>query len=123
MALNIADFSGGKFLKAAQLTEEGTAVTIEGVSVETMDDGSKKLALKVSGFDQTLVCNKTNLNRLAVFFAETDAEKWVGKRFIMYQDHTEYQSQYVPCIRVKKAPAPVAAVSADAAAGDDAIAI
>ena len=84
------------------------------------DKSGKKLALKVSGFDQTLIMNKTNLQRLATITGENDAEKWVGARFVMYQDHTDYQGQYVPCIRCRKAPAPVAAVSADAPAGDDA---
>jgi len=91
-------FSGDS-LKAADLQGREIPVVISDVSMKKFDNGNK-LILTFEGKKKTLVCNKTNANRIAHFYG-TNTDGWVGKEVILYPDLVDFQGKSVEAIRVK----------------------
>jgi len=69
----------------------------------TMSGGRKETrpVIRFSDAEKKLVLNKTNATAIAGMYGnETDA--WIGKKITMYPTETQFGSETVDCIRVRK---------------------
>ena len=82
--------STGKYLKANQLTEEGTVhevLSCEEETIQSQTGGDEtKWVLYVSGDLKPLILNATNINRLVAAFSTDDVEEWVGQKIVLFND-------------------------------------
>ena len=82
--------STGKYLKASQLTEEGTVHTIMSCEEEPIQSqtGADELkwVLYLSDGLKPLILNSTNINRLIAACGTDDVDEWAGKRIVVYND-------------------------------------
>jgi hypothetical protein len=99
-----------KSLKAEDLNGSEPVVTIERVSTQSFDDGSRKPIIHFKGKEKTLVCNKTNWNAIVEITGEEDSDNWAGHRIKLTVVRVDFQGKRVPAIRVE--PAPTSAPSA-----------
>lgn len=105
--MELSNVFGGDSLKAADLQGNEPTVVIEKVEMKKFDNGNK-LVLSFEGKKKTLVCNKTNANRIAYAYG-TDTDNWVGQEITLFTDLVDFQGKAVEAIRVrakKKAAAP-----------------
>ncbi len=73
LTLNINDAFPGKYFKASDVAEPKT-MTITGVGMEQLQDGTQKPAVYFSESQQAFVLNKTNANFMSqAFGAQTEA--------------------------------------------------
>ena len=100
-------------LKAADLQGSEPTVIIASVEMKKFDDGNK-LVITFQGKKKTLVCNKTNANRIAHAYG-TDTDGWIGKEITLFVDQVDFKGEIVDAIRIraKKPAAPVRQASAD----------
>ncbi len=106
--MDIGQVFSGNSLKASDLGGAEPTVTIESVEMKPFDDGNK-LVIKFVGKDKTLVCNKTNANRIAATYGN-DTDDWIGQKIQLYTDQVDFQGKLVDAIRVKaKKPVPAGA--------------
>lgn len=113
--MNINDAFPGKYFKAADVAEPKT-LTITGVGMEQLQDGTQKPAVYFQESQQAFVLNKTNANFMSQAFG-AQTEGWTGKQVVLYKDQAAFQGRMVDCVRVKAAggsaaPAPAAAPAA-----------
>ena len=94
---------GGDALKADDLNGREWPLTIQSVDVKQFNDGTRKIVLQFAGADKSLICNKTNANRIAVMHGD-DTDYWVGKQITLFSDMVDFQGRLVPAIRVKTQP-------------------
>lgn len=94
-------------LKASDLQGHEPTVTIETVEMKKFDNGNK-LVISFKGKEKTLVCNKTNANRIAYAYG-TNTDNWIGKQITLYVEPVDFQGSTVEAIRVraKKPAAPI----------------
>lgn len=70
------------------------------INMEEMNDGVMKPILYFSNLPKGIVLNKTNAHSIGMIYGdETDA--WAGQHIEVYQDHTLFQGEMKPCIRVR----------------------
>ena len=121
--MDIGTVFSGDSLKAADLQGKEPTVVVSHVQMKEFDDGNK-LVLSFEGKKKTLVCNKTNANRIAFMYGnETNA--WIGKPITLYEEMVDFQGKLTPAIRVRAirqpaAPAPIARSSMSEADFDNA---
>jgi hypothetical protein len=60
----------------------------------------QKLVLQFQGKDKTMICNKTNANRIAYLYGE-DTDGWIGREIVLCSEFVEYQGRTVKGLRVK----------------------
>ena len=100
-------------MKAADLPQPKT-LTIRGVEVERMQDGTQKPAVSFHESEQLFILNKTNANALEAMYGR-DTNFWSNQRITLYQAEAEFQGRRIPCIRCQQpeatpaAPAPAPA--------------
>jgi len=95
------------FLKAADLDDKDVTVTIESVTLETIDKDEKdqKLIIAFKGKSKKLVCNKTNAKTIEKLYGD-DTDGWIGKKITLTPREVEFQGETVWAIRVSlKKPA------------------
>lgn len=111
---NINDiYGGGQHLKAEDLRGHAVKVVISNVETVDFKDGKgMKLVLKFQGKEKGLVLNKTNAKIVAKYYGQ-DFDKWGGNEIEIFPTETEFNSQLVPCIRVRVQPKPVANANGD----------
>lgn len=103
--MDINEVFGGTTLKAADLKGAEPTVIIESVEMKKFDNGSK-LIISFQGKDKSLVCNKTNANRIAHAYG-TNTNGWIGQKITLYTDMVDFQGSVVEAIRVRaKKPVP-----------------
>ena len=82
--------STGKYLKANQLTEEGTVHTIVSCEEEPIQSQTgadeMKWVLYLSDDLKPLILNSTNINRLIAACGTDDVDEWAGKQIVVYND-------------------------------------
>lgn len=93
------------FVKAGDLDGKDATKTIKAVTMDelTMSGGRKETrpVIRFSDAEKKLVLNKTNATAIAGMYGnETDA--WIGKKITMYPTETQFGSETVDCIRVRK---------------------
>ena len=103
--MNINEAYPSKYLKAADLPDEGSQVaTIESVSVEEIGrDKESKLVVSFSDIDKGLICNKTNARTIARALGSEECDDWVGRRIALYRTEVEFGGDMYDAIRVKPA--------------------
>lgn len=101
--VDINQIFGGNSLKAADLKGREHNVVISEVTEKKFEDGNK-LIISFQHRTKTLVCNKTNAERIAYVYG-TNTDLWVGKEIQLYPDLVSYQGRQVDAIRVRPAPA------------------
>lgn len=69
---------GGNYFKAADLNNRRAALTISVVSLDTNQEGQKKINLAFEETEKTLTLNKTNAQMIANLVHERDGAKWIG---------------------------------------------
>ncbi len=109
--MNIDTAFPSKYLKAADLPEDGTAIPFKIEKVETEEVGRDKNIKPViyfAGQEKGLVANKTNCNTIAKALGSRDTEDWIGKSILLYSTEVQFGDEMVESIRVKVRPAPLA---------------
>src|SRR5688500_15457637 len=91
--------TASKSLKAEDLQGRTVKVKIESTDVKEFDNG-KKIVLKFTGKEKTLVVNKTNAKIIASSLRD-DTHSWMGKEIEIYPDKTYFAGDLVDCIRVR----------------------
>jgi len=102
-----------RYMKAADLPQPKT-LTIRGVEIERMQDGTQKPAVSFHESEQLFILNKTNANALEALFGR-DTNFWANQRVNLYQAEAEFQGRRIPCIRCQQAEAAAATPAAPAA--------
>lgn len=101
-ATTIDDAFPSKYLKAADLPEEGTITfTIEKIEIEEI--GREKQHKPVIYFEEDnrgLVANKTNCNTIAKVTGSRTFDDWIGKTINLYRAEVDFQGEMVESIRV-----------------------
>jgi hypothetical protein len=104
--VNINQAFPSKYVKAAEIPEEGLAVTIDRVEVEDVDgQGKMKPVLYFRKAKKGLVLNVTNSKKIQQITGSADTDDWAGKSITLYQSETEFQGDTVACIRVRASKA------------------
>jgi hypothetical protein len=97
--MDISTVFGGDSLKAADLQGNEPTVVISHVQAKEFDDGNK-LVVSFEGKKKSLVCNKTNANRIAFMYG-TETNGWIGKKITLYEEMVDFQGKLTPAIRVR----------------------
>lgn len=97
--MDISTVFGGDSLKAADLQGSEPTVVISHVQAKEFDDGNK-LVVSFEGKKKSLVCNKTNANRIAFMYG-TETNGWIGKEITLYEEMVDFQGKLTPAIRVR----------------------
>lgn len=100
-------FGSGETLKAADLQGRDVNVIISAVEVKNFDDGNK-LIVRFEGKKKSLVCNKTNANRIGLIAKSTNTDAWPGVKITLTSELVDFKGDQVPAIRVR---APVGNIS------------
>lgn len=100
--MNINAAFPSKYIKAAEVPEEGIAVKIASVDVEDVDGkGSRKPVVYFRGGKKGLVLNVTNSKKIAQLIGTAETDEWVDRAVTLYRSETEYAGETVDCIRVR----------------------
>ena len=105
--MKVGDAFPSNFLKASDLEGKDVTVTIEEVTLETIDKDEKesKLLIAFKGKTKKLVCNKTNAKVIEKLYGD-DTDGWIGKKITLTPREVEFQGDTVWAIRVSlKKPA------------------
>lgn len=102
---SIDDVFAGDSLRAADIKGKEPTVTIKSVETRefTSKEGKKqnKLVIAFEGAKKTLICNRTNANRIAYMHGK-DYTRWPGKKITLFVDpFVEFGGQQTEAIRVK----------------------
>lgn len=97
--MEISSVFSGDTLKAADLQGHEPTVIIASVEQKKFDNGNK-LVIKFEGKKKSLVCNKTNANRIAYVYG-TNTDGWIGKEITLFTDLVDFQGSTVEAIRVR----------------------
>lgn len=87
----------GKYLKAADVLDTGTAVQVDGTEEAHFPDGDKLVLVTNHG---RLVLNKTNLRALVDALGR-DSSEWVGHNVTLHREKVNYAGRMVDGIRVR----------------------
>ena len=99
--VNINNVFDSDYLRAMDLEDKPHLVTITGVDMKVMNDGTNKLCLHTLEFKKGLLLNKTNANNLSDYLGpETDG--WHGKQCVLFTTWVDFQGKSVEAIRVRK---------------------
>ncbi len=97
--MKVSQVFSGDSLKAADLSGAEPTVTIASVEMKKFDNGNK-LVISFEGKQKTLVCNKTNANRIAYLYGD-DTDGWIGKQITLFTDLVDFQGTTTEAIRVR----------------------
>jgi hypothetical protein len=105
--MNINEAYPSKYLKAADLPDEGSEVaTIESVAVNEIGrDKESKIVVSFTELDKALICNKTNARTIARALGSEECDDWVGRRIALYRTEVEFGGDMYDAIRVKSVKA------------------
>jgi hypothetical protein len=105
------------YLRANDLEDDMTTMTIDRVEIDSFQDGEKPV-LYFTGEDRGLVMNRTNAKVVSdAYGPETDS--WTGRPLMLFSSPVEFQGKTVDSIRVKIPKAPPRLVRSEPRADDD----
>lgn len=87
------------YLKSDDLQDRDVLVVIATATMEKVGD-DHKLVLSFQGKEKTMICNKTNANRIAYLYGE-ETDDWTGKEIILTSEFVEFQGKTVKGLRIK----------------------
>jgi hypothetical protein len=97
-------FSSGTYLKASDLVDGESVLTISSVEIVefTEKDGKqrRKPILSFLGTDKKLVCNKTNGLIIGEVYGK-NTDNWAGKPITLYATRVDFGGKLVDAIRVR----------------------
>jgi hypothetical protein len=98
--MNINEAFPSKYLKAADIPQEGQTVTIESIAEEEVGkDKEMRPVLYFQGEDKGIILNKPNATNISKLYGyETD--DWVGKKVQLGTTYVDFQGQSVEAIRI-----------------------
>lgn len=98
--MNIFDCFPSKYLKCSDLKGREVELTIRGVTLEKLSDGTSKPIVYFQESQRGLLLNRINSKALAdVYSPETD--RWTGRPVVLIPSRCEYKGEDVDCIRLK----------------------
>ena len=98
--MNINDFFPSRFLAASDFNDQPQTLTIRGVEIEKMDDGTIKPSIWFNEANKPLLANKTNCLVIAKQYG-TETDSWTGRPVELFPTTTTYKGETVPCIRCR----------------------
>jgi len=102
--MNINAAFPSKYIKAAEVPEEGVTLKVANVDVEDVDGkGSRKPVVYFRKAKKGLVLNVTNSKKIAQLLGTAETDEWVDRSVTLYRSETEYAGETVDCIRVRAA--------------------
>lgn len=117
-----SEMKDSKFLRKEDVSE-GVLYTVTGCEKQNVAPEDKaaewKWCLTFSETDKPLVLNSTNIQLCEMIFNSDETDNWIGKKLVLYTDHTiVYAGKVVGGIRVrapkgKAAPKPPVADDSD----------
>ncbi len=112
--MNINEAFPSPYIAAADLPEEGLAVTFQAVEMEFFEEDKKaKAVIHFREFNKPMLLNKTNKNTIVELMSTPETNAWIGQRVTIYPTECDYKGDRVACIRVRtRAPARDAGSSA-----------
>ena len=104
--MKVSEVFQSKYLKAADLPEEGSqVVTIEKIGLEEIGkDKETKIVLYFEELQQAMICNKTNSRTITRLMGSEELDDWVGKTLRLYRTEVDFQGDMVEAIRVRSKP-------------------
>ena len=100
--MKLSEAFPSNYLKSDDLQGRDVTVVIATAEFGMLGE-DRKLVLTFQGKKKSMVCNKTNANRIAYMYGD-DTDDWVGKEIILTSEFVEFQGKTVKGLRVK-APA------------------
>ena len=102
--MNINTVFPSKYIKSAEVPEEGISLRIERVDVEVVDGkAERKPVVYFSKAKKGLVLNVTNAKKITGIVGSPDTDAWAGHTITLYRSETEFAGETVDCIRVRTA--------------------
>jgi len=102
--VNINAAFPSKYIKAAEVPEEGVSLSIDRLEVDDVDGkGTRKPVLYFAKAKKGLVLNVTNSKKIATLLGTAETDEWAGHTITLYRSETEYAGETVECIRVRAA--------------------
>src|SRR5678809_344371 len=101
---NVDTLFPSKYLKAADLPEDGVSIPFVIESIKTEEIGREKQLKPVITFreqEKGFVCNKTNANTISKVLGSRDTEDWIGQTIHLYATEVQFGDEMVESIRVK----------------------
>ena len=100
-----SEMQSSKFLKQSDVGD-GVLYTVAGCRRQNVarddDPAELKWCLLFEESDKPLVLNATNIQLAEQIFASDDTDDWVGKRVVLYTDHTiSFGGKVVGGIRIR----------------------
>ncbi len=100
--MNINDAFPSPYIAAADLPDEGLAVTFQSVDMEYFEEEKKpKAVIHFAEFSKPMLLNKTNKNSIVEVMGSPETSVWIGQRITIYPTECDYKGDRVACIRVK----------------------
>ena len=97
--MKLSEAFPSNFLKSDDL--QGKDVMLKIMSAKQEKVGNDvRLVLTFAGTQKTMVCNKTNANRIAFLYGD-ETDDWIGKQIVVTSEFVEYQGRTVKGLRVK----------------------
>jgi hypothetical protein len=94
-----------KYLSAADVPDEGLAVTIDSYDLQDVGQGDRKKNKPVLHFRErdvkSLVLNKTNAKVIEQVTGSDDLDNWIGHKITLVPREVEFQGETVWAIRVQ----------------------
>jgi hypothetical protein len=94
------DVFPSRFLKAADIGDEGSILVITSVAIEEVGDDEKPV-VHFDGEKKGLVLNRTNWDRLAYIAKTDESREWSGLRVELYKELVTFNGRTAPAIRVR----------------------
>lgn len=102
--MNAAALFPGRYIKAADLGNRETVLTIDRLSLEvvgTDGDAEEKPVLYFRDRKSGLVLNKTNATALVEFLGG-ETNDWEGQPVVLFPTRTQFGSKMVDCVRIRQ---------------------
>src|SRR5206468_8573521 len=95
--MNINDAFPSKYLKAADLPEDGSKqFTIALIDMEEIGRGKEeKPVIYFKEEDKGMVCNKTNAKTISRVLNSEEFDDWIGKQISLYRCEVDFQGEMV----------------------------
>jgi hypothetical protein len=98
-----------KFLKRADVGEDGMVVTIVNVHEANVakegDPEENKWVMVFREVDKPMVLNSTNAQLCEKYLGSDNTDDWAGKKVLVYDDPSvQYAGKMVGGLRIKRAP-------------------
>jgi len=99
-----SDFWKSKYIKAEDLGDKPTVLTIKSVSSEMLRTNGREDCKPIIRFEHAqkgLVLNLTNWDTIVDITGEEDTDRWPGHRVELYASTVEVSGETKPCVRIR----------------------